>query len=167
MKLKNIIISSAAVFSLLMTVSVLALAEGSGHKHGGSDTKMHGSDTKMMKGSHGKGEHGEMMHGKMGQCPMMLENTEVKIKNIKKGAVVTLTSDDPEMVKKIQEHARMLKKHKQTKVEGDEVTCPVMGTKIDKSQAVDKAEYKGKTYYFCCNGCKPAFMENPEKYVKQ
>lgn len=44
--------------------------------------------------------------------------------------------------------------------------CPVMGTKIpDVSKAVGKSVYKGKTYYFCCKGCKPAFDKNPAKCV--
>jgi YHS domain-containing protein len=46
--------------------------------------------------------------------------------------------------------------------------CPVMGTKIpDVSKAAGKSVYKGKTYYFCCAGCKPKFDKNPEKYIKQ
>ncbi len=45
--------------------------------------------------------------------------------------------------------------------------CPVMGTKIaDVSKAAGKSVYKGKTYYFCCPGCKPAFDDNPAKYAK-
>lgn len=44
--------------------------------------------------------------------------------------------------------------------------CPIMGTKIpDISKAVGKSVYKGKTYYFCCAGCKPMFDKNPEKYI--
>ena len=27
--------------------------------------------------------------------------------------------------------------------------------------------YKGKTYYVCCSGCRDAFKEEPEKYVKE
>jgi YHS domain-containing protein len=27
--------------------------------------------------------------------------------------------------------------------------------------------YKGKTYYFCCTGCRDAFNETPEKYIKE
>lgn len=27
--------------------------------------------------------------------------------------------------------------------------------------------FGGKTYYVCCSGCRDAFMENPEKYVKE
>ena len=45
--------------------------------------------------------------------------------------------------------------------------CPVMGTEIaDVSKAAGKTVYKGKTYYFCCDGCKPAFDKDPEKYIK-
>jgi YHS domain-containing protein len=46
--------------------------------------------------------------------------------------------------------------------------CPVMGTKIsDVSKAAGKSVYKGKTYYFCCPGCKPLFDKNPGKYIKK
>jgi hypothetical protein len=27
--------------------------------------------------------------------------------------------------------------------------------------------YKGKTYYFCCTGCRDAFKETPDKYIKE
>jgi hypothetical protein len=27
--------------------------------------------------------------------------------------------------------------------------------------------YKGKTYYVCCTGCRDAFQEEPEKYIKE
>jgi hypothetical protein len=27
--------------------------------------------------------------------------------------------------------------------------------------------YKGQTYYVCCTGCRDAFNENPEKYIKE
>ena len=46
--------------------------------------------------------------------------------------------------------------------------CPVMKNKIpDVSKAAGKSVYKGKTYYFCCPGCKPMFDKNPEKYLKK
>lgn len=46
--------------------------------------------------------------------------------------------------------------------------CPVMGNKIpDVTKAPAKSVYKGKTYYFCCKGCKPEFDKNPEKYVNK
>ena len=45
--------------------------------------------------------------------------------------------------------------------------CPVTGEKIASiKDAVGHSTYKGKTYYFCCSGCKPMFDANPAKYVK-
>lgn len=45
--------------------------------------------------------------------------------------------------------------------------CPVMNAKIaNVSKASGKSVYKGKTYYFCCAGCKPAFDKNPAKFAK-
>lgn len=44
--------------------------------------------------------------------------------------------------------------------------CPVTGTKISSIKtAVGHSTYKGKTYYFCCPECKPAFDKNPGKIV--
>jgi len=37
---------------------------------------------------------------------------------------------------------------------------------VDEKTAKYKSVYKGKTYYFCAPGCKIAFDENPEKYLK-
>jgi len=30
-----------------------------------------------------------------------------------------------------------------------------------------RVTYKGETYYVCCSGCRDAFNENPEKYIKE
>jgi hypothetical protein len=30
-----------------------------------------------------------------------------------------------------------------------------------------KVSYNGKDYYVCCSGCRDAFKENPEKYIKE
>jgi YHS domain-containing protein len=45
-------------------------------------------------------------------------------------------------------------------------SCPMSGKDIDKDKAKFKAEYKGKTYYFCCEKCKAAFEKDPEKCLK-
>lgn len=42
---------------------------------------------------------------------------------------------------------------------------PVCGMVVDEKTAKWKATYKGKTYYFCCQGCKVAFEADPEKYI--
>ncbi len=77
-------------------------------------------------GMMGKGM-GMMQHGQMGQaggqgmmmgqCPCMLPDVEKKVENTPTGAVITLSSKNPETVKKIQEHAAMMKDGK----------CPMMG----------------------------------------
>jgi YHS domain-containing protein len=43
---------------------------------------------------------------------------------------------------------------------------PVCGMQVDSTKAAAKSEYQGKTYYFCCEGCKRKFDQNPERYVK-
>jgi YHS domain-containing protein len=44
---------------------------------------------------------------------------------------------------------------------------PVCGMDVDPATARQKAEYQGKTYYFCSPGCKKAFEAEPEKYLAQ
>jgi len=52
---------------------------------------------------------------------------------------------------------------KQTAVDSTEQKlCPIMGGKIDKKEYTI---YKGKKVYFCCPGCEPEFLKNPEKYM--
>ncbi|MFQ6037172.1 MAG: YHS domain-containing protein [Candidatus Aminicenantales bacterium] len=47
------------------------------------------------------------------------------------------------------------------------VVCPVSGKEITKSEAKATYEYKGKTYYFCCEACVEPFKKNPEMYLSQ
>lgn len=45
--------------------------------------------------------------------------------------------------------------------------CPVTGERIALiTSATAKSTFQGKTYYFCCPGCKPKFDKDPAKYVK-
>lgn len=47
------------------------------------------------------------------------------------------------------------------------LVCPVTGESIASVKAAaGSSTYKGKTYYFCCSGCKPMFDKNPQKYIK-
>lgn len=48
----------------------------------------------------------------------------------------------------------------------EKVVDPVCGMQIDKDEAVASLEHMGKTFYFCAEGCKKQFEENPEKYMK-
>ncbi|MBN1384771.1 MAG: YHS domain-containing protein [Elusimicrobia bacterium] len=49
---------------------------------------------------------------------------------------------------------------------GKSVVCPVMGTKFKVKKETEAADYKEKTYYFCCPACPPEFKKNPGKYAK-
>ncbi len=51
---------------------------------------------------------------------------------------------------------------KVSKNESQALVCQVSGEEADPSI---KMEYKGKTYYFCCNKCLKKFKSNPEKYI--
>ena len=44
------------------------------------------------------------------------------------------------------------------------VTCPVSGEKVTSKSL--KAEYFGRTVYFCCEGCLKSAARSPERYVK-
>ena len=47
------------------------------------------------------------------------------------------------------------------------VYCAVRGEELASAEkAAGKAEYNGKTYYFCCNGCKKAFDKDPVKAAR-
>ncbi|HVL39820.1 MAG TPA: YHS domain-containing protein [Fimbriimonadaceae bacterium] len=51
-----------------------------------------------------------------------------------------------------------------------EVACPIMPDhKVSIAKATKEgmfADHKGRRYFFCCAGCKPAFAKNPDKYAK-
>jgi Cu+-exporting ATPase len=42
---------------------------------------------------------------------------------------------------------------------------PVCGMAVDPSRAKATHEHEGKTYYFCCAGCKEKFSADPAKYL--
>lgn len=41
----------------------------------------------------------------------------------------------------------------------------VCGMEVDTASA-KQAEYQGKTYYFCCDGCKGAFERSPDYHIE-
>ncbi|KPJ65213.1 hypothetical protein AMJ44_10750 [candidate division WOR-1 bacterium DG_54_3] len=49
----------------------------------------------------------------------------------------------------------------------EKVVCPVCHHEFKKSEAKATYEHEGKTYYFCCEGCKEKFAKNPEEYLKK
>lgn len=44
-------------------------------------------------------------------------------------------------------------------------TDPVCGMTVEPDQAAGQADYQGTTYYFCAEGCRKAFQEDPERYL--
>jgi Cu+-exporting ATPase len=42
---------------------------------------------------------------------------------------------------------------------------PVCGMTVDPAKSPHKADYEGKTFYFCCGGCKTKFVAEPQKYL--
>ncbi len=42
---------------------------------------------------------------------------------------------------------------------------PVCGMSVDPASAKASAEYEGRTYYFCCGGCREKFLANPARFV--
>jgi Cu+-exporting ATPase len=44
---------------------------------------------------------------------------------------------------------------------------PVCKMEVEEGKAAATSKYKGQIYYFCAVGCKKAFDENPEKYLKE
>ena len=47
-----------------------------------------------------------------------------------------------------------------------QVKDPVCGMMIDPATAAGKAQYKGKTYYFCSREEKAQFDKSPQTYIK-
>ena len=45
------------------------------------------------------------------------------------------------------------------------VRDPVCGMAVDPATAGERAEYQGRTYYFCAGGCRAAFLAGPERYL--
>lgn len=41
---------------------------------------------------------------------------------------------------------------------------PVCGMQVDERMAL-RAEYEGTTFYFCCDGCRARFQENPAMFA--
>jgi YHS domain-containing protein len=45
------------------------------------------------------------------------------------------------------------------------VVDPVCKMDVDPDTAAARSEYRGQTYYFCAEGCKLAFDQDPERYI--
>jgi YHS domain-containing protein len=45
------------------------------------------------------------------------------------------------------------------------VTDPVCGMRVDTDDTPAMAEYEGRTYYFCAQACRDAFVADPGAYA--
>jgi YHS domain-containing protein len=142
------------------------------------------------KKEHGKGkEHAAGHEAGYGEhCLAEVKESKLDVQNTDDGVVITITAEDEETIKEIQEKAEVFLEHfkecskhgTEHKKEGSKkaieskkrvsgkgtVICPVMGEKFKISKKTEFSVYKGKKYYFCCPGCKAKFDKNPEKYAK-
>lgn len=62
--------------------------------------------------------------------------------------------------------AAQTKTEKAKAIEVGNITCPVMGEKINPEYKATY-EYEGKVYNFCCAGCLDEFKKDPAKYIKK
>lgn len=47
------------------------------------------------------------------------------------------------------------------------VVDPVCGMTVDPETAAASVEHDGEAYYFCCEGCADAFVEQPEEHLRE
>jgi xanthine dehydrogenase accessory factor len=47
----------------------------------------------------------------------------------------------------------------------NEAKDPICGMMVEKSKAKHKSEFQGKTFYFCCAGCRQKFEQSPDHYL--
>ncbi len=45
------------------------------------------------------------------------------------------------------------------------VTDPVCGMTVDPNETDIKATFDGENYFFCAEGCRKSFVENPQKFL--
>jgi YHS domain-containing protein len=50
---------------------------------------------------------------------------------------------------------------------GMKAWCPIMDYNFDVKVSTPVIDYKGKSFYFCCEGCPAEFKKNPDKYLAQ
>ena len=122
----------------------------------------HGED--MEHGEHGEheehGEHAENGMVKDPVCGMEFDKSKAKATYEYNGKTYYFC-----MEKCKEDFAKNPAKY----VSADEtvVKCAVSGETFNKSEDTESIDYEGKTYYFCCAGCKEKFEQDPEKYTKK
>ncbi len=62
-------------------------------------------------------------------------------------------------------HEFKILSHREKPVVASGAIDPVCGMTVDPKTTAHKADYKGKSHYFCSSGCKTKFQTNPAKYL--
>lgn len=47
----------------------------------------------------------------------------------------------------------------------DVVTDPVCGMELNREEVNERADYRGRTYYFCSDNCRNKFDADPAQYA--
>ena len=50
---------------------------------------------------------------------------------------------------------------------GMKAWCPIMDYNFEVKASTSVIDYKGKSFYFCCEGCPAEFKKDPDKYMAQ
>jgi YHS domain-containing protein len=50
---------------------------------------------------------------------------------------------------------------------GMKAWCPIMDYTFEVKAGTQVIDYKGKSFYFCCEGCPAEFKKDPDKYLAQ
>jgi YHS domain-containing protein len=158
--MKRNLIAIAVIVALSISVAAYAVPAPQTHKH---STKAHATKTVAA----GKGKAG--MTCPMGVKGKMPANCPTPGKGGGVCPVSGMSSGKPTakcpMMGKAKSAASAKTMAKKSRIVS--AVCPVMGTKIPNvRKAAGKSVYNGKTYYFCCPSCKPAFDRNPAKYLR-
>jgi xanthine dehydrogenase accessory factor len=66
-----------------------------------------------------------------------------------------------------QQHAAPAVQPEETKPETAEAIDPICGMSVTIAGARHTAEHAGRTWYFCCGGCRERFLASPERYAAQ
>jgi YHS domain-containing protein len=48
---------------------------------------------------------------------------------------------------------------------GKKAWCPVMDFDFDVKAGTQVIDYRGKSFYFCCEGCPQEFLKDPDRYL--
>jgi P-type Cu+ transporter len=56
-------------------------------------------------------------------------------------------------------------RHDQHGLSANSAIDPVCGMTVDPHSAKHRADHGGRTYYFCCAGCRTKFVADPQKYL--